>query len=51
MGSPTDVLAPAPPRSRGLISRVVPPSILGRRRALLLIERDLMVYRRQWMSR
>ena len=49
MGSPTDVLAPAPPRSRGLISRVVPPSILGRRRALLLIERDLMVYRRQWM--
>jgi lipooligosaccharide transport system permease protein len=49
MGPPTDVLAPAPPRSRGLISRVVPPSVLGRRRALLLIERDLMVYRRQWM--
>jgi lipooligosaccharide transport system permease protein len=49
MGAPADVLAPPPPPSRGLISRVVPPSVLGRRRALLLIERDLMVYRRQWM--
>ncbi|MGI8822704.1 MAG: ABC transporter permease [Acidimicrobiia bacterium] len=32
-----------------LLSRVVPPAALGSRRALRLVERNLMVYRRAWV--
>jgi lipooligosaccharide transport system permease protein len=32
-----------------LVARVVPPAVLGRGRARRLIERNLMVYRRDWM--
>jgi len=32
-----------------LIARVAPPIVFGRRRASLLIERNLMVYRRGWL--
>jgi lipooligosaccharide transport system permease protein len=34
---------------RTLVARVVPPALLGSRRALLLVERNLMVYRRTWI--
>src|SRR5579859_436541 len=34
---------------RTLVARVAPPALLGSRRALLLVERNLMVYRRTWI--
>jgi lipooligosaccharide transport system permease protein len=34
---------------RTLLARVAPPALLGGRRALLLVERNLMVYRRTWI--
>src|ERR1700730_19128525 len=34
---------------RTLLARFAPPALLGGRRALLLVERNLMVYRRSWI--
>lgn len=36
-------------RPGALVARVLPPSLTGGRRAALLVERNLMVYRRTWI--
>jgi lipooligosaccharide transport system permease protein len=39
----------APRGSASLVARVLPPGLLGRRRATLLIERNLLVFKRTWI--
>lgn len=41
--------ADAPAGTGALIARVLPPALLGRRRARLLIERNVLVFKRTWL--
>ncbi len=49
VGASVDGLPVAPPSSRGTVLRITPGALVGSRRALHVVERNVYVYRRGWI--